>query len=64
MARGVIGPISEHTYVAFLNYCSVKLLSKHTCLHPSICTVLTLSQRSVSLLGVVVNVELYKLWKR
>lgn len=56
MARKVIGPSTEHPYVTFLNYCFVKLLSKHTCLHPSICAVLTLGQRSVSLLG-----ELYKL---
>lgn len=63
VARGVIGPSSEHTYVTFLNYCFVKLLSKHTCLHGSIRAVLNLSQRSISLLGVVVNAELYKLWK-
>ena len=61
MARGVIGPGTEHTYVTFLNYCFVKLISKHTCLHPSICAVLTLGHRSVSLLRVVVNAELYKL---
>lgn len=52
---GVTVPSREHTDVTPLNDCFVKLPSKR------ICTALTLDQRRLSWLWVVVNAELYKL---